>query len=59
MTDTWKVYCVDTFDGTKWLDGEFATKEEAERRAQLRGGTMLRAHLEAPQGYRTASYGTS
>lgn len=59
MSETWKVYCVDTFDGTKWLEGEFATKDEADRRARLKSGTMLRAHVEAPKGHRVASYGTS
>ena len=59
MNETWKVYCVDTFDGTRWLEGEFATREEAEARARTMGGTMLRAHVEAPKGHRVGSFGTS
>lgn len=54
---TWKVYCVDTFDGTRWLDGEYNTREEAEQSARFRGGTMLRAHVESPRGERINSYG--
>ena len=58
MTDTWKVYAVDTFDGTRWLDSEHPTRESAEASARLRGGTMLRTHVEAPKGQRVASFGT-
>jgi hypothetical protein len=56
---TWKVFCVDTFDGTKWQHGSFASREEAEAAARSIGGTMLRAHVEDPSGKRIGSYGTS
>lgn len=58
QSETWKVFCVDTFDGTKWKEGEYATREEAEAVARCKGGTMLRAHVEGPKGNRVGSFGT-
>jgi hypothetical protein len=57
MTGKWTVYCRDTFDGTTW-DEKFDTREDAVAYAVRLGGTMLRTHVEGPDGVRTESHGT-
>ena len=52
----WTVYCRDTFDGTTWSE-QFDTREQAVAYASRMGGTMLRAHVEAPDGTRTETHG--
>jgi len=59
MDNKWKVYCVDTFDGTNWEHGRYDTQQESEHAARCAGGVMLRAHVETPNGKRIKSYGTS
>jgi ethanolamine utilization microcompartment shell protein EutS len=40
-----RVVAVDTFDGTDWVHGDFATAEEALRAARSKGGEMLKTHV--------------
>ena len=58
MGDKWKVFCVDTFDGTRWEHGQYTSREEAEQAARRVAGVMLRAHIENPKGVRVGSLGT-
>lgn len=49
---------VDTFDGTSWEAGEFATREEAVAYADAHGGVMLKMHVYDPDGERIHQAGT-
>ena len=53
-----RVVGVDTFDGTDWCESDFATKEEAVRYAQGRGGPMLKMHVYNDEGVHVAQAGT-
>lgn len=45
-----RVVCVDTFDGTDWIQGDFNTKEEAIEVAEGKGGNMLKAYVYNDSG---------
>jgi hypothetical protein len=50
-----RVVAVDTFDGTDWVHGDFATAEEALRAARSKGGEMLKTQqMQVIEGTRTA-----
>ena len=45
-----RVVGVDTFDGTDWIEGDFATDKEAFSVAKSKGGTMLKTHVYNDKG---------
>ncbi len=45
-----RVICVDTFDGTDWVSGDFDTIDDAFRHAAQQGGEMLRAYIYDEDG---------
>jgi len=53
-----RVVCVDTFDGTDWVQGDFNTKEEALKLAKIKGGTMLKAHVYDDKGNHINGFGS-
>lgn len=53
-----RVICVDTFDGGDWVQGDFATREEAVNVARSKGGEMLRAYVYDDTGKQLSGAGT-
>lgn len=53
-----RVVCVDTFDGTNWVGGDFVNKDNALIFAKNKGDTMLKTHVYNDQGEHIADYGT-
>jgi len=53
-----RVVGVDTFDGTDWVNGDYATLEIAKDMARERGGTMLKFHVYDDQGNHLFEAGT-
>lgn len=45
-----RVVCVDTFDGTDWIQDDFNTKEEAIEVAEEKGGNMLKSYVYNDRG---------
>ena len=45
-----RVICVDTFDSTDWIDGDYDTYSEAVEIAKYKGGNMLKTHVYDDQG---------
>ena len=52
-----RVVCVDTFDGTDWIGGDYKTKTEALAAAQAKGGDMLMVHVYDYQGHHIGEAG--
>ncbi len=53
-----RVVGVDTFDGTDWHAGDFATEAEAVSYAKANGGTMLKMHVYDDTGTHIYEAGT-
>lgn len=53
-----RVVCVDTFDGGDWVDGDYDSKEAALKRANEKGGTMLKVHVYDDKGHHIGGAGT-
>lgn len=53
-----RVICVDTFDGTDWIEGDYNTKKEALDIAKKTGGTMLKTHVYDDTGQNIKDFGT-
>ena len=45
-----RLICVDTFDGTDWLQGDYETLREAQIVARNKGGEMLKTHIYNDEG---------
>lgn len=54
----YRVIGVDTFSGEDWVEGDFATAEEALTAANNRGGTMLKMHVYNDKGRHIGEAGT-
>lgn len=52
----WRVYCVDTFDGTRWLEGQYDTREQAAKSARAVAGKLVYAEVQRSDGRRANSY---
>lgn len=54
----YRVIGVDTFDGGDWVQGDFATREEALSVAQSKGGEMTVMHVYDDNGRHVGRAGT-
>jgi len=45
-----RVICVDTFDGSDWVHGDFDRLEDAKVIAKDKGGTMLKVYVYDDKG---------
>jgi hypothetical protein len=53
-----RVIGVDTFDGGDWVQGDFATLEEAQAEARKHGGEMTKMHVYDKDGRHCFDAGT-
>lgn len=47
----YRVVCVDTFDGSDWVHGDYNTERDALDAARRKGGEMLRTHVYDDSGH--------
>ena len=53
----YRVIGVDTFDGGDWVEGDFATKQQAIAHAKSKGGEMTKMHVYDDTGTHCAEAG--
>jgi len=53
-----RVIGVDTFDGTDWVYGDYATLEEARKIAEKHAAPMLKVHIYNDKGEHVEDFGT-
>jgi len=51
-----RVVCVDTFDGTDWVEGDYKNLSDARQVAKIKSGELLKVHIYNDKGIHLQNY---